>query len=977
MIGFIFFRNRCVEIFIPTEEVVSPSARRLVRSQIEESVDQIDPSCNFDNLSAASTFQRIKSSCQACLLPQGLASSIAEEALGRNFTSPDEMSEDALPALNRTPCAEVSLLSHHPEVAVASFQLQALADLVKRKKTGSERQAATSFLKLSPKSVDPKQLLEEALGTDLCPGEAELRGILSGCSGGRLDRRFFSLDGEDGSEDNARVMALEIATTRAELVGRSSSARTVALSELLSRTTGAILDFLSSLKESFENGSPSLTDATWMLLWRTLANLRAMRAVFSTDRPEEAIRVALAVGKKRTDELASSLEDPEALAEAVINFGRELFAADDREDLAKVEVGSRWKLGGSSSSRSLSRQECLQFKKFLKFAAELNPYKRPGDFSESRRVVLSHRAFVDGLVRGLSSSSNLSASLGEKGADDSLPALLEEYLVSCFNLANLVNSDASVTVASTYHPLPLKMGILHSSSGGGGGGRFKSKFSWSQLRTTNGLLLHHLLQRGWSASAARAAAVALLPHKARDRLEKEDDEGREREDPCSLRNVASSATFVSECLWSSVRNGGLRKAGSLQHWRLLAEVGVESFRQAVQVLGYVGEEEEELGSFLRGMWEGADLRGREQRLLASNLEQAEKFKKRQSPLTSQYLLLGLSATLLHILCAFVHDRAAAMEAEAARLRREAAEARTSVEADLRCFTLSLPLEERRGEEVSRVLHHPLHARLSALASESEAEAERLEVSIPTRVESREQLMEDVRGLQEGLLSSGTLEALREEVSKAGGRAKYCSWRLSLVNFVQDLEVRFSSFPDVVAPACSAVLLALAGLDILEENGEKDGGASEELERTDCFRALSRDPNSEHHSRQWRRKEDSADFDLLRISSLEEKDDGICGGSLVDNLLSSSDAADLLPRPDNATDALKVISTRGLVGAEAAQIARISLVRHVTEGPEEDFCRFDSRQQAVLEESMRSSVGRLLRADATKGNLVRRMIFCLY
>ncbi len=941
---------------------------------MEGSGDQIDPSCNFDNLSAASTFQRIKSSCQACLLPRDLASFIAEEALGRNFTSPDEeMSEDPPPALNRTPCAEVSPLSHHPEVAVASFQLQALADLVKRKKTGSERQAATSFLKLSPKSVDPKQLLEEVLGAGVfCPCEAELRGILSGCSGGRLDRRFFSPDGEDGSEDNARVMALEIATTRAELVGRSSSARTVALSELLSRATGAILDFLASLKESFENRSPSLTDATWMLLWRTLANLRSMRAVFSTDRPEEAIRVALAVGKKRTDELASSLEDPEALAEAVTNFGRELFAADDREDLAKVEVGSRWKLGGSSSARSLSRQECLQFKKFLEFAAELNPYNRPGDFSESRRVVLSHRAFVDGLVRGLSSSSNLSAALGEKGADDSLPALFEEYLVSCFNLANLVNSDANVTVASTYHPLPLKMGILHSSSSGGGGGRFKSNFSWSQLRTTNGLLLHHLLQRGWSSVAARAAAVALLPNKARDRGEEEEDEEREREDPCSLRNVASSATFVSECLWSSVRNGGLRKAGSLQHWRLLAEVGVESFRQAVQVLGYVGEEEEELGSFLRGMWEGADLRGQEQRLLASNLEQAENFKERQSPLTSKDLLLGLSATLLHILCAFVHDRAAAMEAEAARLRREAAEARTSVEADLRCFTLSLPLEERRGE-ISRVLHHPLHARLSALASESEAEAERLEASIPTRVESREQLMEDVRGLQEGLLSSGTLEALREGVSTAGGRAKYRSWRLSLVNFVQDLEVRFSSFPDVVDPACSAVLLALAGLDILEENGEKDGGASKELERTDCLRALSRDPNSEHHSRQWRRKEDSADFDLLRISSLEEKDDGICGGSLVDNLLSSSDAADLLSRPDNSTDASTVISTRGLVGAEAAQLARCSLVRHVTEGPEENFCRFDPRQQAVLEESMRSSVGRLLRADAAKGNLVRRMI----
>ncbi len=920
-----------MEIFVCPENLSSASCRLLFSSSA-----WTNPGLNLQmetpvptDLSSTAAFRKVFDSSLACGVPIMDTTKIARELV--SWRRPQEgCCTAALPPL---PSPSVSVISAHPSSATAIFQMDALRDLLRAVPPGfARRLIVISFLKFSDRETLPLRmhlLRKHFVGLEDFDGD-EAEKLLTREGGLMMDSRFFHhREGHDYSDDNFRVIGLELEAARA-LVPLSSTGTTVELAEMLDMASESVMVLFAALSKWRRRNSCHIDDGTWLLLWQVLSASCFAHDSFQTDRTAGDMRTLLAVARRKVVRACRLVVAEEDGAAEVRVAAEELFkeiALDIR-----VHTEKSWRLEGGGGTRSVksSKEERMRYKEILSFAEGCSPYSSvSGNFEDMRKRVFTHAAFMTSICNAPQPIPLLST------PNDLLSTSLEDALATTASLVHLAASgdDDDDCHLSDLLPLDTKL-ALHPATA--------SKFSWTHLQKSNSVLLHHLLREDGGGDVVRLAAAAL-----EEKLGGDDGEGS----GSSLEKVADTVALVAETYWLLQQNWRPWKAGSLQRWRLLSEVALASFKCALKDLGFCGERGASLATFLRHLKQSlsADTTEKLSELLNECISGAEVNEIGGDPASAGRLVVDSSLALAEIASSLLSDRLATLETEAALLRTMAAEARLRMRADRCCLTLSCGGEESPDAVVG---HHPLHARLSAFADESEEEADRLDASLPVRVEPWEQLESEVRGLLDGPMDGDVVRTLFGQLADASeeARVKFRTWKKSLANFVRDVQVKFSSYPDVVSPVCAAVLQAVTGMTIIaEHSGTKCVGAVR-LQTLDGLQPLSdiccHRPGPVHCNLDMR--EENA---LLRLDVMTK--------------ISAS-----FPRRERSDELLsgKAVSPRALMGRDdSASVEFTRLTLGATSG--EDLMGFEPPRQECLLHSCKLALGRLLAANVAKGDLL--------
>ena len=773
------FRNRCVEIHVPPESV-SPASRRLLAKHLRSN-DLI-----LCDLSAAAGFNSILQASVSCGLSSSVALHLARETIAKATTTLDVPLQ-----LFPTPSASVALVSAHPVAATAIFQLNVLDRLMARQHDrGLLRHLVVSFLKFSTRESLPLRLhlLKQHHGVGEVLREEELLPIWGGKEmEDHLDRRFFGEVSQDASDDNFRVLRLDLTASRSSVLPSNPAASSVELSNMSRKVEASVDAFLDSLADWSDGQMPVSCDTeTWLLLWKATSPACALREVFE-GRTEGEVKMLLSMGRRMLEETCHLLTER--------GFSTRLTGLSPGFLVGIKALPSKgWTIVGEEE-RWPSQEECQRSKELLTFAEGCSPYLDDVvDLEESRRRILTHMAFLSGVCNVPRGGRILLS-----GRNDYRTASLEDALTSASNLTRFCveeeEEEASSLIPSLLHPLSTKL-ALNPATG--------HKMRWSRLQRGNAMLLHHLLRQ------EEAEDVILLARNALNR------KGNEEEEHCSsLEGITDAITFATETRWLLARNWKAWKAGNLQDWRLMYDVATALFRDAVKSLGYSGDRGENLLTFLNLM--KSSLPGDLDQVLNRCIASVTAFEENSSPLGAGRALVACSLALGEIVSALLFDRGASMEAEATLLRSLSSGARFSARADLCCFTLSYD-DPTLVEDCPFVRHHPLHSDLSTLSEECGTRASALEASRPVRIEPWQQLESEVRGLlDDGPMAGDVVWNLVRQLTSGeeeGTRAKLDTWKRSLANFVRDVQIKFSSYRDVIGPVCAAVLQAMAGMTIV-------------------------------------------------------------------------------------------------------------------------------------------------------------------
>ncbi len=897
-------RNRCVEIHVPPDSV-TPASKRIFASSAPSEQEEVG------SLSDASTIVKFETISNAC----GLVTAIKGEHVTPRHTLPSTVGD----------------ISSHPQAETAVFQLEALLEQVKVRPPQGKRQVISSFLKFAD-----KETVELRLG--LLQDKCSLSDLGETLKSTQLDEADSPLL---EPEENRLAFRLHLLTANPSVLP-SPSAKSVDLLELTSAIDTSVLKFLEQLK-SLGQSRPDLfsSENNNVRLWQSLVAVNVMRDGLLVAASKSQMDIVAAVCKRKIYQVCKLLD--EATAEHILAtcFSQEKGAL-------ALQVGSNWRFGGGKKTGTLpTKKECLQMKEFLTFASGLSPFLSQDSLEELRRRLSEHQVFL----AKASSSPHQTAKI--TSANDLAAAELEDLAASGRNIVTLAretHQDSFAILPCTLHPLPLKLSISLGST--------RKRLSWSWLQRSNALLNHYFLRVNDFKFEDIKALTSLNPSKEND--------------GATLERISDTLTSMSATYWLANKNMASLKAANLQSWRLLEEIAEMSFREALSCLGYCGDREVGKVDYVKNLQESLTHDAPESVQQALRRATEKCFQRRNvkddNPVGAAESMMAGAITLVELLRGYMTDRRAVMEAEVSRLRAEAEEARLCLKADLVCYKLSRPLDEAHADFIEQ---NPIHVELARLAQDNEAEAASLTASLPARIEPREELELEVKGLLEGPMAPDFLWMLAgqiQEDSEVGKAAatKVASWKKSLLNFVQDVEVKFSSYQDLIGVLSAAIFQALLSIDILLRhfNGRRMAEA-EKIVRLDSLKVVTDAICGVENFHQGIFAPTDAyvpsDFDLIQTEfagrrSLVAYHDHIAKNA---SIFPVKDAMDLPPKQEEG------ISTRDLLGSH--MISK-SLCRVVQSLNLSNFGHLSEARKALLE-SMVLTLRRAIKSDSTKGDLL--------
>jgi hypothetical protein len=162
----------------------------------------------------------------------------------------------------------------------------------------------------------------------------------------------------------------------------------------------------------------------------------------------------------------------------------------------------------------------------------------------------------------------------------------------------------------------------------------------------------------------------------------------------------------------------------------------------------------------------------------------------------------------------------ALEAEAQLLAAQTQRAKITMASDRSCLLLE-SIDPHEVDRWSGYQKH--HGHLKHLLVENALRARDIADRMPTRLESAKALANDMENLLRGPMAPERIVELLtdlEQASTASSRQlverKLLSWKSTLLSFVSEVEVKYSSFPDVWELASFAVLHVVAGFTALKD-----------------------------------------------------------------------------------------------------------------------------------------------------------------
>ncbi len=655
----------------------------------------------------------------------------------------------------------MSELLSHPVTSLAAHQLHLLRNYVGlEESTGKKRQAIKSFIRFSTsQDLDTRLALLQDEFTNRT--RKDLLDIL------KLRDPKSPLD--DAFVKGARKQVSEVpfpscrdwlAVDGLLLPAVVIRAHSTHLSDLLQQAEQFASDLSEILLGWLKDVKNEILQDGWMLGWRIFCAAAAMRDLFVDERDKKKAEVKMAMLERAAMDLLNQLLGQDRLKSSPL---RQLTVSKG------VPRTIRWRVDSGGGGCDLydfenTADECRTYKMFVAFAASVDLLDSKS-FEHLRESLYKQLAFVKGFL-----DTSFDLQLVTKNNLKSL--VLEDQLMSNFNLIS-ATSEKPNFLTSPLHPLTLKVKLL--------GARKKEL---PNLVAANSFRLHKMAEDKWSDLFGLNQALVF-------EVLESIQPGRLR---CTLGEVADDVLVAVETLSTLSRNYDFWQNSEDYDGLLELSLGLKSFKAALSAMSFTLKANpdcpEEMLQELEAIFTDE---GREALIVSNARKALQNAKHGEVLMTTGFILIELMLT-------FVLDKRCLLEAEIFRLNEEIISAKTTMISDHLCHTLHV------GEMVA---HHPIHHRLRSLVESNTSEISRLEKLLPVRIEDTQELVQEIRQVADGFLSKTFIENLDSQ-------AKFLSWKSSLLNYARDMEVKFTSFPDVLAVLNCAIANIVCGLHTLRK-----------------------------------------------------------------------------------------------------------------------------------------------------------------